>query len=207
MKHMLPDLGYAYDALKPFIDEQTMRIHHTKHHQTYVDKLNAALEKYPELQKKSAQELIENLNKIPEAIRTAVKNHGGGHVNHSFWWPLLKKNIPLTLEMARLIKENFGSFDKFKEEFTKASLGLFGSGWCWLVLNEDKIEIMTTRNQDNPMSQGKIPILGIDMWEHSYYVKHMWNKSAYIEDFFNVINWDKVEENYKNAMEGSFSIV
>ena len=197
--HTLPNLEYEYNSLEPYIDEQTMRIHHTKHHQTYIDKLNAALEKYPELQNESAEELIKNLNKIPEEIRTQVRNHGGGHVNHSFWWPLLKKNIPLTLEMARLIKENFGSFDKFKEEFSKSANSLFGSGWCWLVLNNNKLEIMNTSNQDNPISQGKIPVLGIDLWEHNYYLKWNANRAGFIENFYNVINWDQVEENYKRA--------
>ena len=198
--HTLPELGYAYDALEPYIDEQTMKIHHTKHHQTYVDKLNAALEKYPELQKKPAIELIKDLNKIPDDIRTAVRNHGGGHVNHSFWWPLLKKNIPLTPKIERVLKENFGSYETFKEEFNKTTLSLFGSGWCWLIIDNDQLKIMITSNQDNPISQGKIPILGIDMWEHSFYLKHGPNKQAYIEDFFNVINWKQVEENYNNAV-------
>ena len=198
--HALPDLGYSYDALEPYIDEQTMKIHHTKHHQTYVDKLNAALKANEYLEEKSVEELIKSLDEIPDSIKNAVRNHGGGHLNHSFWWLLLKKNIPLTPEIAKLLNENFGGYEKFKEEFTKSALSLFGSGWCWLVLNEDKLEIVKTSNQDNPISQGKIPILGIDMWEHSFYLKHGPNKVAYIEDFFNVINWDKVEENYNNAM-------
>ena len=201
MKYTLPDLGYEYNALEPYIDEQTMRIHHTKHHQTYIDKLNAALEKYPELQKKSALELIKDLNKIPEDVRTAVRNHGGGHVNHSMFWKLLKKDVKFTGKVANEIKNKFGSFDKFKEEFSKSALGIFGSGWGWLVVNSGKLEIVTTPNQDNPISGGKIPILGIDMWEHSWYIKHNANKSAYVEDFFHVINWEKVNENFYNTKE------
>ena len=178
-----------------------MIIHHTKHHQTYVDKLNAALEKHPELQKKSAEELIKDLNKIPEDIRNAVRNHGGGHVNHSMFWKLLKKNVRFKGEVADEIKNKFGGFDKFKEEFSKAVLGIFGSGWGWLVVNGGKLEIVTTPNQDNPISMGKIPILGIDMWEHSWYIKHNANKSAYVEDFFHIINWEEVNKIFKNDKE------
>jgi len=199
--HTLPKLEYEYNSLEPFIDEKTMIIHHTKHHQTYVDKLNAALEKHPELQKKSAEELIKDLNKIPEDIRNAVRNHGGGHVNHSMFWKLLKKNVRFKGEVADEIKNKFGGFDKFKEEFSKAVLGIFGSGWGWLVVNGGKLEIVTTPNQDNPISMGKIPILGIDMWEHSWYIKHNANKSAYVEDFFHIINWEEVNKIFKNDKE------
>lgn len=195
--HTLPNLGYEYNALEPYIDEQTMRIHHTKHHQTYIDKLNIALEKYPELQNKTAEELIKDLNKIPEDIRTQVRNHGGGHVNHSFFWPLLKKDVKISNEFLKIIEKNFESFDKFKELFSKASLGIFGSGWGWLVVDGGKLEIMMTPNQDSPLIQNKTPVLGIDMWEHSWYIKHNANKSAYVEDFFHVIDWDQVNENYK----------
>ena len=198
--HTLPKLEYAYDALEPYIDEQTMEIHHTKHHQTYVDKLNVALKGNTHLEEKSVEELTKNLNEIPDPIKNAVRNHGGGHLNHSFFWSLLKKNIPLTPKIGNLLKENFGGYEKFKEEFNKAALGLFGSGWCWLVLDNDQLIIATTSNQDNPISQGRVPILGIDMWEHSYYILRQNRKDEYIEAFFNVINWDKVEENYNNAM-------
>ena len=199
--HTLPDLEDEYNSLEPYIDEQTMRIHHTKHHQTYIDKLNAALEKYPELQNESAEELIKNLNKIPEDIKTQVRNHGGGHVNHSFWWPLLKKNVTISKGFLKIIEENFTSFDKFKELFSKSANSLFGSGWCWLVLSNEKLEIMNTGNQDNPISQGKIPILGIDLWEHAYWLKYINRRNEYVEAFYNVINWDQVEENYKKAMK------
>jgi len=205
--HTLPDLGYEYNALEPYIDEQTMRIHHTKHHQAYIDKLNAALEKHLELQNRSAEELIKDLNKIPEDIRTAVRNHGGGHVNHSMFWKLLKKDVKFSGEIAKVINKQFGSYEKFKEMFSKSANSLFGSGWCWLVLNKNKLEIMNTPNQDNPISQGKIPILGIDLWEHSYYLKFGPRRTDYIETFYNVINWKTVENNYKKALKDSFSIV
>lgn len=201
MKYTLPDLGYEYNSLEPFIDEQTMRIHHTKHHQTYIDKLNAALEKYPELQEKSAIDLIKDLNKIPEDIRTAVRNHGGGHVNHSFFWKLLKKDVKISGKISEVIKKEFGSYEDFKKKFSEVSNSLFGSGWCWLVLNKDKLEIVKTANQDNPISEGKIPIFGIDLWEHSYYLKWTSRRVDYIENFYNVINWKKVEENYQNALK------
>jgi|SRR3989344_1778840 len=198
--HILPKLDYAYDALEPYIDEQTMKIHHTKHHQTYVDKLNTALKGNSYLEEKSVEELLKNLNEIPDSVKTAVRNHGGGHLNHSFWWPLLKKNIPVTPEILRLLKENFGSYEKFKEEFSKSALSLFGSGWCWLVLSNGKLEIINTPNQDSPISLGKIPVIGIDLWEHAYWKQYINRKDKYIEAFFNVINWDKVEENYDDAM-------
>jgi len=199
MTFTLPVLPYAYDALEPYFDEQTMKIHHTKHHQAYVDKLNAALEKHEDLQQKTVEELVKHLNSLPSDILTAVRNHGGGHLNHSTWWPMLKKDVKFHGKAADAIVKHYGNFDKFKEEFTKAALGIFGSGWGWLVVNNDKLEIMTTPNQDNPLSQGKIPILGIDVWEHSYYLKHKSNRTAYLEDFFFVINWDKVNENFSKA--------
>ena len=200
--HKLPDLGYSYDALEPYIDEQTMKIHHTKHHQTYVDKLNAAIKGNSYLENKSVEALIRDLDEVPEAIRSAIRNHGGGHLNHSFFWQLLKTNVPVSVEFSKVINENFGSFEAFKEEFTKAALSLFGSGWCWLVINENKLEIMTTQNQDNPLSQGKVPILGLDLWEHGYYLKYQNKRNEYVEAFFNVINWDKVEENYNVVNTG-----
>ncbi|MBI4919649.1 superoxide dismutase [archaeon] len=199
MKHELPKLSYEYNALEPYIDEQTMRIHHTKHHQTYVDKLNAALEKFPELQKKSVEDLLKNLNSVPEAGRTAVRNHGGGHHNHSLFWQLLKKDVALKGEVEKAIKTKFGSFDKFKEDFTNAALGVFGSGWAWLVWNSKELEIITTPNQESPLSQGKTPLLGLDVWEHAYYLKYQNRRNEFIGAFFNVINWEKVNELLKNA--------
>ena len=199
MIHKLPALPYAYNALEPYIDEQTMQIHHTKHHQTYVDKLNAALEGYDDLQKKSAEELIKDLNSIPEKIGTAVRNHGGGHANHSFFWPLLWKEVDLGGEVGDAITAKFGDYDTFKEKFSNAAALLFGSGWAWLVLNNAELEITTTPNQDSPLSQGQIPILGLDVWEHAYYLKYQNRRPEYITAFFNVINWEKVNESYKAA--------
>ena len=199
MTHTLPKLTYKYDALEPYIDAKTMEIHYTKHHQAYVDKLNAALAKYPELQNKNAEELLEDLNKIPEDIRTAVRNHGGGHFNHSFWWPLLKKDVKLNGEIKTAIETSFGSFEDFKKKFIEAALGRFGSGWAWLAFNNGKLEIYSTANQDCPPSEGKKPLLGLDVWEHAYYLKFTSNRAAYAEDFFHVINWDKVNEYYENA--------
>lgn len=199
MTYTLPELSYPYNALEPYFDELTMKIHHTKHHQTYVDKLNAALESHQNLKNKPVEELLKNLNAIPESIKTAVRNHGGGHFNHSFWWPMLKKNIEFKGEVSKAIISTFGSYDKFKEELKNVALSRFGSGWAWLVIHNGKLEIYSTPNQDCPLSEGKIPILGIDMWEHSWYLKHNANKSAYVEDFFHVINWEQVNENFKQT--------
>ncbi|MBI4158629.1 superoxide dismutase [Candidatus Woesearchaeota archaeon] len=199
MIHKLPELGYEYDALEPFIDAKTMEIHHTKHHQAYVDKLNATLEKYPSLQKNDVEDLLKDLNNIPEDIRTAVRNHGGGHSNHSFFWKLMKKNVKFSGDIAKNIEKTFGSYEEFKKKFTEVALGRFGSGWAWLVLNKGKLEITSTANQDSPLSEGKIPILGIDVWEHAYYLKHMSNRAAYVEAFFNIINWEQVNKKFKGS--------
>jgi superoxide dismutase, Fe-Mn family len=201
-KFELPKLEYAYNSFEPFIDEATMKLHHDKHHQTYTDKLNAALEKHPEIKAKMAEELLMNLEKIPEDIRKAVKNHGGGYVNHNFFWKLLKKNTKLKGKIKEAIEKKFGSFEKFKEEFTNSSLNLFGSGWAWLVMNKNKeIEITTTSNQDSPISEGKFPLLTIDVWEHAYYLKYQNRRADYISAFFNVINWERVEENYAKSIQ------
>ncbi|GAB6904798.1 superoxide dismutase, Mn [Desulfosarcina cetonica] len=199
MNHTLPELPYAYDALEPYFDARTMEIHHTKHHQTYVDKLNAAIKDQPGLENKSAEALLKNLDAVPESIRTAVRNHGGGHVNHSFWWPMLKKDVALAGPIADAIGQQFGGFDKFKETFSSAAGLLFGSGWTWLVLDQGKLTIVATPNQDNPISQGKTPILGIDVWEHAYYLKYQNRRPDYINAFFNVINWERVNEVYTAA--------
>ncbi len=197
--HKLPTLPYPYYALEPFIDAKTMEIHHGKHHQAYVDKLNVALEKHPELQKKKVEDLLKNLNSIPQEIKQAVINHGGGHYNHSFWWPMLKKGTKYKGEIQKAIEKTFESFDKFKETFTNSATTLFGSGWAWLVLDKGKLEIIQTKNQDSPISLGKIPVLGIDVWEHAYYLKYQNKRPDYVAAFFNVINWDQVEKNYKEA--------
>jgi len=199
MAHTLSKLEYAYDALEPYIDARTMEIHHTKHHQTYIDKLNAALKGHDALEKLSVKELIQNLSAIPENIRTAVRNHGGGHANHSFFWPILKKGVAPGGPARDAIVKKFGNFDKFKEDFSNAATLLFGSGWAWLAVNKGELEIVTTPNQDSPISQGKTPILGIDVWEHAYYLKYQNRRPEYIAAFFNVINWDKVNENFKAA--------
>jgi len=200
MLHLLPKLPYSFDALEPFIDEKTMEIHHGKHHQTYVDKLNKALEKYPKLQNKSVEELLKNLDLIPEDIRTAVRNHGGGHVNHSFFWLILKKGIEPGGEILKAINKKFKGFDAFKEEFGTKATNLFGSGWCWLVLNQKgELEVITTPNQDSPISQNKVPVLGLDLWEHSYYLKYQNKRADYINAWWNVVNWKKVNENFLKA--------
>lgn len=198
-EHKLPELGYEYDALEPHIDEQTMKIHHSKHHQGYVDKLNTALEGYDELKEKDVEELLKDLDTIPEEIRKAVINTGGGHANHSFFWQVLKKDVTFGGEIAEAINQKFGSFEKFKEEFTKAATTLFGSGWAWLVLNKGELEIINTLNQDSPLSNGKVPLLCIDVWEHAYYLKYQNKKAEYVEAFFNIINWDRVNEHFVNA--------
>ena len=199
MTHKLPELQYAYNALEPYIDAQTMKIHHTKHHQTYVDKLNAALEKHGDLQNKSVEDLLRNLDAIPEDIRTAVRNHGGGHFNHSFFWPMLRKETTVGGDVADAINSTFGGFEKFKQQFSNAAALLFGSGWAWLVWHNGELQIMTTANQDTPLSQGKTPIMGIDVWEHAYYLKYQNRRPDYINAFFEVINWDTVNEYFKAA--------
>lgn len=200
MKYELPKLDYAYDSLEPFIDAKTMEIHHTKHHQTYVDKLNAALENHPDLKVKKLKDLLGDLSNVPESIRGAVRNHGGGHVNHSLFWQLLKKNVPAKGKAVEAIIETFGSFDEFKKQFSEAAMNRFGSGWAWLVLNDGELEIYSTPNQDSPLMDGKIPLLGLDVWEHAYYLKHMSNRKAYVDGFWNVVNWDKVNEIYSDNL-------
>ncbi len=202
MKYELPKLPYDYDALEPHIDEQTMIIHHTKHHQAYVDKLNAAIEGYPDIQKKSIEELIKNLNAVPDAIKTAVRNHGGGHLNHSFFWQIMRNDGQTPADdIAQAISKKFGSVGKFKELFSNAAAGVFGSGWAWLVVNNGELEMMTTPNQDSPISQNKIPILGIDVWEHAYYIKYQNRRPEYIAAWLNVIDWEKVNEHFIVASE------
>jgi Fe-Mn family superoxide dismutase len=200
MLHVLESLPYAYDALEPYIDARTMEIHHTKHHQTYIDKLNAALEGHVGLQSRSIQELLKNPEIVPDAIRNAVRNHGGGHANHSFFWPLLKKNVPFQGDTAHAIESRFGSLEKFKTDFSKAANLLFGSGWAWLIMEHGHLEILTTPNQDSPLAQGKTPILGLDVWEHAYCLKYQNRRPAYVEAFFQIINWEQVEQNYRQAL-------
>ncbi len=200
MSYTLPELSYAYDALEPYIDARTMEIHHTKHHQAYITNLNAAIKDNGQLEKLSVEQLISNLNEIPENIRAVVRNHGGGHANHSFFWPLLKKGVTPAGPVVEAIKGSFGSFDTFKESFSGAAGKVFGSGWAWLVVDGGKLEIVTTANQDNPISQGKKPVLGLDVWEHAYYLLYQNRRPDYVAAFFNAINWEKVNEHYTAAI-------
>ncbi|MDT2725778.1 superoxide dismutase [Lactococcus formosensis] len=201
MAYTLPELPYAYDALEPFFDEETMHLHHDKHHQTYVNNLNAAIEKHPEFFDKTVEELVAYLDRLPEDIRVAVRNNGGGHLNHTMFWEWLAPNAggaPIG-DIAAAIDEAFGSFDDFKAEFKAAATGRFGSGWAWLVLDYGKLKVVSTANQDNPISDGQIPVLGLDVWEHAYYLKYRNVRPDYIEAFFSLINWDKVNELYAKA--------
>jgi superoxide dismutase, Fe-Mn family len=194
MAHELPSLPYDFAALEPHIDAQTMQIHHGKHHQAYVNNLNAALEKHTDLQKMSAEELLRNLGSVPEDIRPAVRNNGGGHVNHTMFWKMMAPNAggPPSGGVAEAIKASFGGFDSFKEQFAKAGVSRFGSGWAWLIDNNGKLSIESTANQDNPISDGKKPILGIDVWEHAYYLKYQNRRPDYITAWWNVVNWAEV---------------
>ena len=194
MPHQLPALPYNQGALEPHIDALTMQIHHGKHHQTYVTNLNAALDKHPELHKKSLDDLVRNLNAVPEDIRTAVRNNGGGHWNHSLFWNLMAPNAdgPPSGAVADAINSSFGSFDKFKEQFQAAGVGRFGSGWAWVIDNGGKLEITSTPNQDNPLMEGKKAILGVDVWEHAYYLKYQNRRADYLGAWWNVVNWTEV---------------
>ncbi len=199
MAFELPKLPYAYDALEPHIDKETMEIHHSKHHNTYVTKLNDAV-KGTDLESKSIEDIVKNLNSVPDDIRTAVQNNGGGHYNHSLFWELLTPNASEPSgEVVDAISSTFGSLDKFKEEFAAAAAGRFGSGWAWLVVDNGELAIVSTPNQDNPISEGKLPILGLDVWEHAYYLNYQNRRPDYINAFWNVVNWDKVNELYQAA--------
>jgi Fe-Mn family superoxide dismutase len=198
MAHQLPPLPYDFAALEPHIDAQTMQIHHGKHHQAYVNNLNAALEKHPELQSKSAEDLIRSLSSVPEDVRTAVRNNGGGHVNHTMFWKLMapKAGGSPTGAVADAINGAFGSFDAFKEQFAKAGVGRFGSGWAWLIDTGGKLSIESTPNQDSPIMDGKKAILGLDVWEHAYYLKYQNRRPDYIAAWWNVVNWPEVARLY-----------
>ena len=200
MAIILPDLPYAYDALEPYIDEETMHLHHDKHHNTYVNNVNAALAKHPEIGE-DLEQLLSDVETIPADIRQAVINNGGGHLNHALFWELMtpEKTEP-SAALAADLEATFGSFEDFKAAFTTAATSRFGSGWAWLVVNNDgKLEVTSTANQDTPISEGKTPILGIDVWEHAYYVKYRNVRPDYIKAFFSVINWNKVNELYAAA--------
>jgi len=198
MAFELPKLPYAEDALEPYIDAQTMNIHHTKHHQAYITNLNAALEKHPELANKSLEDLLSNLNAVPEDIRMAVRNHGGGTWNHNVFWEIMapKTSVTPSGELLKALEAAFGSFDSFKSEFEKAAIGRFGSGWAWLVRRGDGLAVVSTANQDNPLSDGLTPLMGIDVWEHAYYLKYQNRRPEYVSNWWNVVNWTAVAERY-----------
>lgn len=201
MTYELPKLPYTYDALEPNFDKETMEIHYTKHHNTYVTKLNEAVAGHPELASKSVEELVANLDSVPEDIRGAVRNHGGGHANHTLFWSILSPNgggAP-TGNLKTAIESEFGTFDEFKEKFNAAAAARFGSGWAWLVVNDGKLEIVSTANQDSPLSDGKTPVLGLDVWEHAYYLKFQNRRPEYIDTFWNVINWDETNKRFDAA--------
>lgn len=202
MAHELPPLPYDYNALEPHIDEATMKLHHDKHHAAYVNNLNAALEKHPELANKSPEDLIRNLDGIPEEIRTAVRNNGGGHVNHTMFWQIMSPDGggEPTGAIADAIKQTFGSFEDMKKQFNEAGAKQFGSGWAWLVRSkEGKLQIVSTPNQDNPLSQGHFPIFGNDVWEHAYYLKYNNRRPDYLNAWWNTINWAEVNKRFEQA--------
>jgi superoxide dismutase, Fe-Mn family len=196
MAQSLPPLPYASDALEPHIDKQTMEIHHGKHHNAYVTNLNAALDKHPELQSKSVDDLLKNINTVPEDIRTAVRNNGGGHANHTMFWQIMGPNgggAP-TGAIADAINAAFGGFDKFKEEVKKAAVGRFGSGWAWVIDNGGKLVVESSANQDSPLMEGKKVVFGVDVWEHAYYLKYQNRRPDYVDAWWNVINWAEVNK-------------
>jgi len=199
MAHEVPKLPYDYNALEPHIDEQTMRIHHDKHHAAYVNNLNTALEKHPQLQQKSVDDLLRGINSVPEEIKTAVRNNGGGHANHTMFWEIMgpgKGGAPGGA-LGDAIKSSFNSFDAFKEQFAKAATTRFGSGWAWLIDAGGKLAIESSANQDSPIMEGKKPLLGLDVWEHAYYLKYQNRRPDYIAAWWNVVNWDAVAKRFK----------
>jgi Fe-Mn family superoxide dismutase len=198
--HELPPLPYAYEALEPYIDTETMHLHHDKHHATYVNTLNTAIEKHPDLASKSAEDLLRNLNSVPEDIRTTVRNHGGGHVNHTMFWQIMgpKAGGQPTGALGDEIRKTFGNFEDFKTKFNDAGAKQFGSGWVWLVRgNDSKLQIISTPNQDSPLLQGLWPIMGNDVWEHAYYLKYKNVRADYLKAWWNVVNWKEVEKRFE----------
>ena len=205
MAFTLPPLPYGSDALEPYLDRQTMEIHHDKHHGTYVKNLNTALEKYPDLQSKSIEDLLRGINTVPADIRTAVRNNGGGHANHSMFWLIMAPNPggQPTGAIADALESSFGSFDSFKNEFTKAALGRFGSGWAWVLDQGSRLVIESTANQDSPLMEGKKPVFGLDVWEHAYYLKYQNRRADYIEAWWNVVNWAEINKRLSREMAGA----
>ena len=203
MKHILPKLPYLFDALEPNIDAKTMEIHYTKHHQAYIDKLNIALEKHSELRKKKVGELLLNLNLVPQDIRAAVQNHGGGHLNHSMFWEWLSpKGGKISGEIYKAINKQFESFEEFKKKFAEEAMNRFGSGWVWRTIFEGFLKISSSANQDSPLLKAETPLLGLDLWEHAYYLKYQNKRADYVNAFWNIVNWDKVNELYLKAIKG-----
>lgn len=200
-KYTLPDLPYAYDALEPHIDAKTMEIHHTKHHQTYVDKLNAAIEGKSDVEFANVDDLLRNFGKVPTDIQTPVRNHGGGHSNHSLFWTTLSGDGggEASGAVGDAISSAFGSFKEFREKFTTAAANHFGSGWAWLIVDGGKLDVISLPNQDSPLMEGKTPVLGLDVWEHAYYLKYQNKRPEYIEAFWNIINWDEVNSRFEAA--------
>lgn len=200
----LPPLPYAYDALEPYIDAETMRLHHQKHHAAYIAGLSKAVEQFPRLAEMSLEELLSSLGKVPEAVRKVVQNHGGGHYNHWLFWQCLAPNSPAAPEgeLARALARDFGSFESFKEAFSKQAMGVFGSGWAWLVLEGGKLKVESTPNQDTPLSSGKKPLLGLDVWEHAYYLKYQWRRAEYVASFWHVVNWPFIAQRYLQLVHG-----
>lgn len=194
MAFTLPELPYDFAALEPVIDAKTMEIHHDKHHATYVDNLNKALADYPEWAAKSLEDIVAHIDEVPEAVRTAVRNNGGGHYNHSLFWQMMTPEAKQEGATVERIEKEFGSFEAFQKEFAAAATGRFGSGWAWLVLDGDKLAVVSTPNQDNPLMEGKKPLLGLDVWEHAYYLKYQNKRADYIQEFFKVINWEFVDQ-------------
>src|SRR5216684_3946852 len=201
MPFSLPPLPYPTDALEPHIDKMTMEIHHGKHHNAYVTNLNAALDKHPELHAKSVEDLIRNIGTVPEDIRAAVRNNGGGHINHSMFWQIMapKAGGNPSGNVAQAINSTFGSFDQFKEKMNAAGVGRFGSGWAWLVKSDGKVEIISTANQDSPLMEGKFPVMGVDVWEHAYYLKYQNRRPEYLGAWWNVVNWPEIEKRFNSA--------
>lgn len=204
MAFELPKLPYGFDALEPHIDAKTMEIHHDKHHGAYVTNLNAAIDKHPELKSWSVEDLMSKINSVPEDIRTAVRNNGGGHINHTMFWQIMAPNAggEPTGDLADAIKKTFGDLTKFKEELNKAGMGRFGSGWAWLLLKDGKLTVESTANQDSPLMEGKLPVMGVDVWEHAYYLKYQNKRADYLAAWWNVVNWPEVAKRYKMMREG-----
>ncbi len=204
MAFELPPLPYAYNALEPYIDEHTMHLHHDKHHAAYVNNLNAAIEKHPELGSWTVEDLMTKINQVPDDIRTAVRNNGGGHINHTMFWEIMRPTAggEPTGALADAIKKSFGDFNTFKQQLTQAGMTRFGSGWAWLVSDGGKLAITSTANQDSPLMEGKLPIMGVDVWEHAYYLKYENRRNEYLAAWWNVVNWDQIARRYEMMRQG-----